>query len=392
MRFLLGCIILYVWSATNLFAQNSELHLLSEAGNYKEITEKFGQQTETLSGEDLYTLGIAWFQMENDQKAIETYQKAIEKGYNHDYVYMYIALAYIQMQKFNDARKFLRIALSSNPEGQLNNTQMCLAFYYDKQLDSALFYARYARDLEYESGEPYYMTPHILHVQEKYTEALQEYYKSLQMMPQINSYYFEILKEIGVLEFVVTKDYQKSVDAYTSYCMQLPADYDIKLKLIKSCHALGRQHEADSVFAVIQQAHADGTLEGQYKDKKSAPVHEFDWNNQKVIVYQNFKEPADVIDVKYTFYVLSKERDKYERMLVTEKTFKFSDDGPEHLLCEWAESGAHLNYGIGWTQEVFTLANVQATVLQVLNKNSSPAASSSFGKPSKQKKKKEKKK
>ena len=56
-----------------------------------------------MAAEELYRIGYAFFQMENDTKAIKFYDKAIAKGFDKGTTYFYKAVSLTYLKKHEAA-------------------------------------------------------------------------------------------------------------------------------------------------------------------------------------------------------------------------------------------------------------------------------------------------
>ena len=74
------------------FLYGQTIEELYNKKDYKSLV-KLETTADKLSPEELYMIGYAFFQLENDAKAIEFYEKAIVKGLNDGAVHFYKGLA-----------------------------------------------------------------------------------------------------------------------------------------------------------------------------------------------------------------------------------------------------------------------------------------------------------
>ena len=277
--------------------------------NYEELV-KFADKTERLNSQDLYSVGYAFFQLENDLKAIEMYDKAIAKGLDTDHIYLYKGLALRYNMQYKEAIKTFKIAIKKYPEGQKNFTELANCFYLQDQYDSALFYFYQARNLDYALGDPYLKIPNIFHIQKDFDKALEEYKLSASLIIKSDPVYVELLKLIGQLEFTSTKNYGNAVKAYSEMLSFAPKRYDLYSKLIKACYANKEYAKGDSVFDILKGKHEEGKLSKNMMDQKGLIVDEFLMNKQKVSVEKFYKEASEVLDMTFRFYLLNKKGTK----------------------------------------------------------------------------------
>ena len=380
--------------AINLSTAQSIKDLYQQEDYQSLIT--FADSSDHLSGEELYCIGYAFFQLANDARAIEMYDKAIKNGLDDDYIYFYKALSHRYSKQPKEAIKNFRLAVDRNPNGQMNHSELGNSFYIQEQYDSALVYFSKARSLPYEYGDPYIKLPNIYHIQENFEKALEEYRISASLINKEDPAYIDLLKEIGLLEYTVFKNYDQSIIAYEEVIRLNEKDYDVYPKLIKAYYAKEVFEKAEPFFARLKTAYEKGELPEDLQEYGNVPVAEFEWNGQNVFVVKYFKTPEETLDLTYKAYLISADGNAIERILMTEKTIQFGEDDPDHLLCERGKDGGHYTYPYGWRDEEMTYTAVKKGIILVLNGELSPAASSNVSapepKPEKKSKKKKKKK
>ncbi|PIQ14766.1 MAG: hypothetical protein COW67_12055, partial [Flavobacteriales bacterium CG18_big_fil_WC_8_21_14_2_50_32_9] len=178
---------------TNAFSQTIE-ELYSQR-NYKKLIEY--SNSETLTKEECYYIGYAYFQLEDDKNAIKMYDLAINMGLDDDNIYLYKGLSLRYDKQYNKAIENFRIAVQKNPKRQKNYTELANSFYLTNQYDSALLYFYKAREQEFELGDPYFKIPNIYHIQENFEKALEEYQISASLIDKKDPTYIDLLKNIG---------------------------------------------------------------------------------------------------------------------------------------------------------------------------------------------------
>ena len=235
-KLILGLIL----SVAFTIANSQTVEELYSSRNYQELI-KFADKSEELTKDQLYCVGYAFFQLENDTKAIEMYDKAIAKGLDDDYIYLYKGLSLRYDKQYDKAIENFKLAINRNPKGQKNHTELGNTFYLQSQYDSALTYFYKARALEFELGDPYLKIPSIYHIKENYNKALEEYRISASLINKKDPIYLELLKSIGLLEYTVFKNYENSIKAYSEMVSLEQDNYDLYPKLINVLESLKGQ-------------------------------------------------------------------------------------------------------------------------------------------------------
>ena len=346
--------------------------------NFQELV-KLERKANKLTPDELYMVGYAFFQLENDNKAIEFYDKAIAKGLDNGSVHFYKGLSLCLLKKYDDAMNEVEIAIKKEPTNQEFANQKGLIYYYQDQLDNALPVFEQAKKLPNTYGEPFYWVAKIYHEKEDFSKALTLYYEALDNLPKTNSYYLTTLQSIGQLEYTFTKDYLKSAKAYNQVINLMPKDYDYYPKLIKAYNAGKDFKKADSIFELMKTAYNNNELSEDDMKFKNVAIDESEWNGQKVTVYKYLVDPKESLDISYKIYLLTKDGGKIERTFMVEKTSK-NPDGVKHLLCENdKKTGTHITYSYGWKSETVPLDNLKEAIILVLDGKIKQGASSTFG-------------
>ena len=375
---------IFIAVISSLLFGSANSQTVEELYNERDFQEliKFADKTDELTKDQLYCVGYAFFQLENDKKAIEMYDKAIAKGLDDDYIYLYKGLSLRYENQFEKAIENFKIAIERNPKGQKNYTELANTFYYQERYDSALIYFYKARALEFQLGDPYFKIPYIFHMQENFTKALEEYKISSSLIDKQDPEYIEILKSMGQLEYAVFENYDNAVEAYSEMISLTPNDYELYPKLIKAYYANGNYFRGDSLFQIMKVQYEKGNLSEEYQDFGSVAIDEFHWNGHLVTTYHYFKEPKETLDIMYKIYLLSEDGKSVERTLMTEKTIQLEKDGAKHVLCEREKSGVHYTYPYGWSSDDIDYASLKKAVILVFDKEMQPGASSFRTKPS----------
>jgi tetratricopeptide (TPR) repeat protein len=348
--------------------------------NYQELV-KLEKKSDKLKPDELYMVGFAFFQLENDNKAIEFYDMAIAKGLDNGTVYFYKGLSLCYLKKYEEALKEVEIALKKEPSNQEFMNQKGLIYKYQGQEDKALEIFEQATKLPNTYGEPFFWLAYIYHGKQDFKKALNLYYVALDSVPRKNSYYLTTLQSIGQLEYTFTKDYLKSATAY-SQAIQIDKDnYELYYKLIKSYNAAKEYKKADSIFNIVKLAFEDGRLPKEDMELKTIAIAQFEWNGQIATILKSLIEPKKMLDISYKVFVLNKEGNKVERHFVVEQTIQIEKDGAKHLLCEQdTKAGRHITYPYGWSTDLIPPDDLEKAVKLVLDGKMKQSASSNFGK------------
>ena len=324
-------------------------------------------------------VGFSFFRLDNDNKAIEFYDKALAKGLDSGLVHFYKGVSLRYQKKYDEAMKEIEIAIEKEPKNQEYLNEKGFVFYRQDQLDKALAAFEQAKKLPKIIGDPFFWVARIYHEKNDFAKALGLYYEALGNLSKTNRHYLVTLENIGQLEYTFTKDYVKSAKAYAEAAKLNPENYDIYPKLMKAYNGGKDYAKADSVFGLMKVAYNNKKLSEDDMKFKNVAIDECEWKGQKISVCKYLVDPKESLDIFYKVYLLTKAGDKVERVFMVEQTFQLPD-GPKYLLCEKSKkTGAHITYLYGWKTDNIPLDDLKKAVGLVLERKMTPGASSNFG-------------
>lgn len=337
---------------------------LYDSKDFQALT-KLENKADTLTAEELYMVGFAFFQLEKDDKAIIFYDKAIAKGFDNGTTHFYKAVSLTYLKKYNEALKEIDISLQKEPNNQEYMNQKGVIYKTEGNEDKALDYFEEATRFPNTYGEPYFWVAYIWHGKQDFEKALKLYKVAVEKIPKTNSYYVTTLQSIGQLEYTYTQNYQKSALAYAEAVALRPKDYKFYPKLIKAYNAAKEYPKADSVFELMKAAYKNNELKDEDIKFKNVAIDEYEWNKQKLTVFKSLEDPTKVLDIMYTVFLLNKAGDKVERKFTVEKTIQIAD-GLKHLLCE-QKADSHFTYPYGWKTDTIPLEDIKKAIGQILD-------------------------
>jgi tetratricopeptide (TPR) repeat protein len=348
---------------TATYGQTTPTELYSSK-DYQSLI-KFEEKASGLTAEELYMVGYAFFQLENDAKAVEFYDKAIAKGFDNGPIHFYKSVSLTYLKKYAEAVKDIDIALSKEPNNQEYMNQKGLVYKNQGNEDKALDYFDAATRFPNTYGEPYFWIAYIYHGKKDLERALRQYYFALEKIPHENRYYVCTLQSIGQLEYTYTQNYQKSASAYAEAVALSPKEYEYYPKLIKAYNAAKEYSKADGIFDLMKIAYRNNELPPAEMKYKNVCVDEYEWGKQKLTVYKSLEDPKRVLDISYKVFLLNQKGDTVERIFTVEKTIQVNG-GNKHFLCE-VKDGSHLTYPYGWKTDNIPLEELKRAIGMILD-------------------------
>lgn len=335
--------------------------------------------SDTLTDMNLYVIGYAFFQLGDDERAIEFYDKALALTPDGVVFHFYKGLSLRFLGRYREALAEIELAVAGNPGSQEYVNEQGKVYYNLGEYDKALEVFEAAKKLENTFPEPYFWVGMIYDKQGLPEKALPAFYEAVEMIPVENSYHHDSWSMIGEIEYEL-KNYEKSVTGFKRAFEAGPNDWEQHARMMRSLNAWGKYDEADKAFATMKKAFEAGKLPAEDMEMGSTMFAQFEWNGQKAIVYRTFKDPEETLDISYRVYVLNPEGSEIVRRFQVEKTLQFKKKGTRHLFCERVkESGDHITYPYGWKTDEIPVKDIEEAVRLVLDGKMTMGASSSFG-------------
>jgi tetratricopeptide (TPR) repeat protein len=288
------------------------------------------KESSTFTGEELYYLGFAFFRQENDDKAIEYYDKALKKGFDNATVFYHKGLSQMYQKKYDEALKNINIGLDSYPLAE---------FYFEKI--------------------------RIYSIKEDLVNQEKTFLEALQKSPQKDNWYVKIVL-FGGSFYYGQKDFAKSEKIYKDAIAELPKEYELYSKLIKSLNVQNKFSEADAYFEKVRVFYEKKELPEDEMKFKNLNVDQFAWKDQTVNVHKYFEKPKDMLEPLYVLYLINEKGEKIERKFNIEKTLQVEKTDPEFVICEESKGG-HTTYPIGFKDDKFTIKELRERIVKILN-------------------------
>jgi len=316
--------------STICFAQ--KVDKLFNEEKYAELTA-LEKESNSFTNRELYYLGFAFFRQENDVKAIEYYNKALEKGFDNPVIFFQKGLSELFLKEYDEALADFNIAISKHPTAE---------FYIEK-------------------ARVYSITNDIINEEKTYTEGL------LKSQKQDDSWYLQLIKDAGNFYYAQTKNFSKSEKVYADGILKFPQNYELYEKRIKALNAEDKFIEADRVFEQMKDLYSKKLLSEDYMKYKNVPVDEFSWNGQWINIHKSFDKPKELLDSLYKVYLIDKTGKKIERKFNIEKIPQIEKTNSEFVICE-ESLDSHKTYPIGFKNGNFTIKELREEIVKILDR------------------------
>lgn len=376
-------------STLSVYSQSIEQLFVD--GEFDKI-KQYVDSLDKLDPRDIFAVGYAFFLTEEEEKAVEIYDKAIEKGYTDEPIYYHKGVALIYAEKYDEAEKNIRIAIEKAPKKQRNYSELGNIYYFQKKYDEALTHYYKARELSYQESRPYIAIPNIYLGQGDDKKALEEAKISASLIDKEDPDYITLLDLIGEEERK-SGNYEEAIRVFKKAISLTADNYHPRAELAQTYYMMGEYELGDNIIALFKEKYEAEELPDYYQKNASLQVDEFEVQGRKVIVHKKFKEP-EVLDAIFIAYYLDENGEDIERVIATEKTLDLGmKNSPKHFLGERHEGG-HRNFGAISYKDDVDYQEFKSATIEVLNKKVTAVAASdtSVSIPKSKDKKKRKKK
>lgn len=323
-------LVILIFAYSTFFSQKV-LKLFNEQ-NFDEII-KLEKESGNLSGEELYYLGYAFFNKENDLKAVEYYDKALSKGFDNPILYFQKGYSQMFLKQYDKALENINIAISKAPLAE---------FYVEK-------------------ARIYKIKEDVINEEKTYVEGLQN------SKLKDDEWYLELIKNAGNFYFAQIKNFSKSEKVYEDGISAYPNEYILYEKLIKALNAQNKFAEANKIFDQTKAFYSQKKLPEDNMKFKNLAVDEFQWNDQWVNVYKSFEKPKEMLESIYKVYLIDKTGEKIERKFNIEKTLQIEKTDAEFVICEESKV-VHTTFPVGFKNDSFTLEDLRNRIKNILDK------------------------
>ena len=281
----------------------SRIENMLKQKRYAEVTA-FANQTDKLSGKDIFHIGQAFIMQGEDQKAVEMFNKAINKGYKNGELYFAKGVAETNLELYPQSINSFRQALYYLPNRKKVLIELAGAYYKAEELDSA--YSVYSK-IEKNWGEYFpalIMTCQILHEQERYAKALDCYYTKLHVLKKDDYYHREALEAIMRMEWHYFERYEKAEVAIKNLMELYPENYEYSMLLMQLYNFTGRYADAALLENRVMDGYSTLKLAESYYQKGAMVVDQFDTAQYHIEAYRNF-QPEKVNGCVYKIFLFN---------------------------------------------------------------------------------------
>lgn len=157
-----------------------------------------------------YNLGEEFFWIDNHDKEVESYMKAIELDPEYIEAYHDLGNSYYYEGKYDEAIKYYEKVIEIDPDYVEVYYDLGDMFYYQENYDEAIKYYEKVIEIDPYYLEAYYTLGYIFYDQQKYDEAIKYYEKVIEIDPDYGYAYYDL----GVIYYDKKFDYIKAYEMF----------------------------------------------------------------------------------------------------------------------------------------------------------------------------------
>ena len=377
MKKILLTLIICLLSLSN-YAQEqitAELEKAYGEEKYDLIISEHSEKASEYPAKAIYYVGMAYYMKADDNNVLKLMDLSIKKDKTDPDAYFIKGMTLNYMGQFDKAIESFNKAIELDSSNSNYFSGLGDSYISQEKYEKALSAYITATKKNEPIDRPFTMIPQIYAELNQPDKALEAFYKSKETISKESDSYINALYNIGLYEFL-NKDYDKSEIAYKELIELAPTDYNSYAKLIQVYYGKKEYEKAKPFKEKLYKAYEQGKLTDNLKSMFC--FDQFDWNDKLILAYERFAVNEGKLYYKHIFYVTN-EKGETEFTIQTENSPISIELGYEKYILGMDKNGTHstFNYGI---KEDFDYDYLKKMVLKILNEEIKATASSRKGK------------
>lgn len=361
--------------AASVYAQidlASNFKQLYEAEKFDEIIKYKPKKNEELSAKALYYKGMAYYMKSEDKDANKYLDLAIKKGPVDFDMFYYKGKLLFFADNFTESLPYFDKAIELLPREPDFYAGKGEAYYALDNADSALVYFNKAAKFQGCKPRVFLLMGELYQEIDDVESALKAYTTALGIITEEHESYQNCLFNVGLMQ-QLTERYAEAKVTFEKHIELFPTDFHAMSKLVQTYYALSEFEKAIPYKEKLYAAHQSNKLPEELKEMFC--FDQFIWNGKRVMAFENFDEPDEIMFVKHHFYVLD-ENGPTEFRIDSESSYAIRMNGPasKYVLC-LVKGKAHFTYWQFLFNDNYNYADLKNNVLDILNQKVQPSAS-----------------
>ena len=354
----------------------TELEKVYGEEKYDLIISEHSEKVSEYPAKAIYYVGLAYYMKADDNNVLKLMDLSIKKDKTDPDAYFIKGMTLNYMEQFEKAIESFNKAIEFDSNNANYFSGLGDSYFNQKKYKKALSTYISATKKQEKIDRPFTMIPQIYAELNQPEKALKAFYTSKENIAKDSDSYITALYNIGQYE-LLNKNYDKAEVALKELVEFSPTDYHSYSKLIQVYYGKKEYEKAEPYKQKLYQANKQGVLEGNLRNEFC--FDQFVWNDKLVFGFERFAEKPSKIYYKHVFYVTDEQTGKTEFTIQTENSPISMELGHEKYIVGMDKNGTHstFNYGI---KENFEYDYLKKMVLKVLNEEIKATASSRKGK------------
>ena len=369
---LLFIVLLFVTYSYGQAEVETNFKLLFDQEKYDEIINYQPKDNQQLTTSDLFYKGKAFYMMSADEQANQYFDQAIEKGPVFGSMYFHKGMILLYANKFNESLPLFDKAISLSPTESDFYAGKAEAFSALKKTDSAQVYFEKATLLPSCKPRAFVMLGQIYQSQNKNEQASAAYKKALSPLSENDEMYRNTSFNLGLTQQLTGK-IDDARTTFEKHVALYPTDFHAVAKMIQVYYALEQFKKAAPLKKKLYAAHQAKQLNADME--KHFCFDQFIWNGKRVMAFEIFDEPDDVLFAKHHFYVMTASNEiEYQIDSESSAAIRLTNSKNQYVLC-LVKNQTHHTYWQYVFSDDYQYPDLKAAVLNILNEKVKPSAS-----------------
>ena len=348
------------------------LQQLYDAEQYDEIIDYQPKKSDPLSVTDLYYKGKAHYMKSDDTQALKYFDLAIDKGPVFGSLFFYKGMIFLYANQFSDSLPYFDKAISLSPTEADFYAGKGEAFFALKNRDSAQVYFEKATQLPGCKPRPFVKLGEIYQERNENEQALTAFKSALNQLNPEDELYQNTSFNLGLTQ-QLTGNLEDAKATFEKHTFLFPTDYHAVAKRIQIYHSLSEFEKVPPLKKQLYAAHRAKKLNADME--KNFCFDQFIWKGKRILAFENFAEPDDVLFTKHHFFVMNDQNEiAYHIDSESSAAIRLADPKNKYALC-LVKNKTHFTYWQFLFNDDYHYPDLKAAVLNILNDKVKPTAS-----------------
>lgn len=342
---------------------------------YDLIISKHSDKVSEYPAKAIYYVGMAYYMKADDNNVLKLMDLSIKKDKTDPDAYFIKGMTLNYMGQFDKAIESFNQAIELDSSNSNYFSGLGDSYISQKKYHKALSAYITATEKNEPIDRPFTIIPQIYAELNQPEKALEAFYKSKETISKESDSYINALYNIGLYEFL-NKNYDKSEIAYKELIVLAPNDYQSYAKLIQIYYGKKEYEMAKPIKEKLYQVYKEGKLEDNLKSMFC--FDQFEWNGKLILAYERFAVKEGELYYKHIFYIPN-DKGETEFTIQTENSpISVELGGPKYVL-GMDKGGIHSTFNYGFEEDL-NYDDLKKAVILVLDEKIKAGASSRKGK------------